>query len=97
MAGAAGLTSGDGEFGPFEGLCHLLAFLCDHPDSAEVVTCILSPQVGDPEGALPLALCPVQGEAVFIILMDVQRDCVVDELAMEVFPSPGYTHFGITG
>lgn len=98
MAGAVGLTCGDGEFGPFDGLPELLAeSQCGQPDSAEVLSFILFPQVRDSEEAAPLALCPVQEEAVLEILMGERRACVVDELSIEVFPSPGYSHFGILG
>ena len=97
-SGTAGLTGGDGEIGPIDGLPHLFAIcLCDQLHPAEVHRLVLPPQVWDLEGAGLRRLSPVQGEPVLEMLMDKQRGCVVDELPMEVFPSPGYSHVGILG
>lgn len=97
MTEAAGLTSDDGKFGPTDGLPLLQAFQCGHLDSAEVRGFILPLQVADLEAAVPPALCPVQGEAVLVILMSERLACTVDKFPMEMVPSPGYTHSGILG
>lgn len=89
---------GDGEVGPRDGLpVYLVMILEGQVHSAEVRTLVLPPQVRDLEGAVTPVLCPVQGEPVLEILMDVRRGRVVDESPMELFPSPGYTHAENTG
>lgn len=65
-----GLTVGDGECGPLNGLPHLLAISkCVQLDSAKVRRLVLLPQVLDAEEAGVPTLCPVQAEPVPEILM----------------------------
>lgn len=85
----------DRELGPLDGLPLLFTvFLCDHLHPTEVRTLVLPPQVRDLEGAVLHTLFPVQEEPVLEVLMDESGGRFVDEIPMEVFPSPGYFHIG---